>query len=146
MSALLEIRDLATHFATTTGTVKAVDGVSFDVHAGEIVGLVGESGSGKSTIGRAILGLTPVAGGSVSFGGHDISRRDAKAQREISKHLQVVFQDPYSSLNPARTVGRTMTEPLEIQGGLTRDGAVATVSELLNSVGLPEDAPDRYPP
>jgi len=124
----------------------AVDGVSFEVQPGETVGLVGESGSGKSTVGRAILGLAPAASGKIVFGGHDITHRTAKIQKSVSRYLQVIFQDPYSSLNPARTVGRTMTEPLEIQGGLTKDSAISTVSELLNSVGLPEDASDRYPP
>lgn len=147
--SLLSVRDLRVEYPGVGWGARpfvAVDGVTFEVRRGETVGLVGESGSGKSTIGRAILGLTPAAGGSISFGGHDITGRNAKVQREISKHLQVIFQDPYSSLNPARTVGKTMTEPLEIQGGLTKDRAIATVSELLASVGLPEDAPDRYPP
>lgn len=124
----------------------AVDGVSFTINPGETVGLVGESGSGKSTIGRAILGLTPVAGGSVEFAGHDITHRDAKTQKAVSRHMQVIFQDPYSSLNPARTVGRTMTEPLEIQQNIKNREAASIVAELLNSVGLPEDASDRYPP
>ena len=146
---LLKVKDLKVAYPGVGWGSKpfvAVDGVTFDVQAGETVGLVGESGSGKSTIGRAILGLTPVESGEIVFAGHDIHQRDAATQRNVSKHLQVIFQDPYSSLNPARTVGRTMTEPLEIQGGLTKDKAIATVEDLLDSVGLPEDSADRYPP
>jgi oligopeptide/dipeptide ABC transporter ATP-binding protein len=146
---LLSVRDLHVSYPSVGFRAKpfvAVDGVSFEIAQGETVGLVGESGSGKSTIGRAILGLTPVAAGEIVFGGHRITERDAATQKAVSRHLQVIFQDPYSSLNPARTVGRTMTEPLEIQGGLSRDSAITTVSRLLSSVGLPEDAADRYPP
>jgi peptide/nickel transport system ATP-binding protein len=146
---LLSVKDLHVAYPGVGWRAKpfvAVDGVSFDVAPGETVGLVGESGSGKSTIGRAILGLTPVASGEITFGGHDITRRDPATQKNVAKHLQVIFQDPYSSLNPARTVGKTMTEPLEVQGGLAKDSAITTVTDLLNSVGLPEDAADRYPP
>ena len=123
----------------------AVDGVNFTIEPGQTVGLVGESGSGKSTIGRAILGLVDVAAGQIDFHGHDITQRSRSVRKEVSRHLQSIFQDPYSSLNPARTVGLTMTEPIEIQGGLTRADAIETVSRLLVDVGLPDDAPDRYP-
>ena len=146
---LLSVKDLKVTYPGVgwrAAPFVAVDGVSFEVAPGETVGLVGESGSGKSTIGRAILGLTPVAAGEIRFGGHDITARNAATQRNVAKHLQVIFQDPYSSLNPARTVGKTMTEPLEIQGGLSKNSAISTVSELLSAVGLPEDAADRYPP
>lgn len=146
---LLEVEDLSVAYPGTGWRSKpfvAVDGVSFRVSAGETVGLVGESGSGKSTIGRAILGLTPVAGGRIAFRGHEITKRDIRSQKKVSRHLQVIFQDPYSSLNPARTVGKTMTEPLEVQGGLARQEAIATVADLLSQVSLPEDAADRYPP
>lgn len=127
-------------------TFAAVDDVSFEILPGQTVGLVGESGSGKSTIGRAILGLAPVAGGKIVFHGHDVTQRTRATQRELAQHLQVIFQDPYSSLNPARTVGRTMTEPLEVKAGLSRTDADEVVRDLLESVGLPDDSPNRYPP
>ena len=124
--------------------VQAVDGVSFSIMPGETVGLVGESGSGKSTIGRAVLGLQPLTEGRVRLAGRDITNLKAGSDTRIAKLMQVVFQDPYSSLNPSRTVGRTLSEPLEVQGAKARD-AVARIQSLLDSVGLPSDAAARYP-
>ncbi|MFT4081678.1 MAG: ATP-binding cassette domain-containing protein [Nocardioides sp.] len=145
---LLEVRDLAVEFKARGrrgAVVKAVDGVSFTVKRGETVGLVGESGSGKSTIGRAVLGLTRPARGSVHLDGRDITGYRAGADSSIAKRLQVVFQDPFSSLNPSRTIGRTLTEPLEIQGNLAATEAINQIQRLLDSVGLPKDAATRYP-
>ncbi|MCV2394387.1 ATP-binding cassette domain-containing protein [Actinotalea sp. M2MS4P-6] len=146
---LLKVEDLRVEYPGTgwrSAPFRAVDGVSFEIRRGETVGLVGESGSGKSTIGRAVLGLLEPAGGRIEFGGHDVTHRDRATQRQVSRRLQAIFQDPYSSLNPARTVGRTMVEPLEVQGGAARAGAVEKVASLLADVGLPEDSTDRYPP
>ena len=101
---LLEVRDLAVSYRGRRGGghIAALDGVSVTIAAGSTVGLVGESGSGKSTLGRAILGLAPVAGGSVCFDGTDITRASRRQRRALSREMQVVFQDPYGSLNPAR--------------------------------------------
>ena len=123
---------------------RAVDGVSLDIVAGETVGLVGESGSGKSTLGRAALGLAPVAAGSIRYQGREIAHLPRGERRALSADIQVVFQDPYSSLNPAMTVGDILAEPITAQGGGRRD-AIGRVRELLGQVGLPADSVDRYP-
>lgn len=123
---------------------KALHSVSIEVAQSETLGLVGESGSGKTTLGRAILGLAPVTAGKIEFLGRDISHATRGERRELSKDLQVVFQDPYTSLNPAMEVGQILAEPLEIQG---LDGAAARkrIAELLDQVGLPSDALHRMP-
>jgi peptide/nickel transport system ATP-binding protein len=148
MSELLEVRDLCVEFPVAGARrrrMRAVDGVSFSVAPGETVALVGESGSGKSTIGRSILGLNSVHSGSVVFDGRDITRRTARQQREIARDLQVVFQDPYSSLNPAKTIGDNLAEPLRAQGAVSTAQARERMEGLLRQVGLPEDSPERYP-
>jgi ABC-type glutathione transport system ATPase component len=124
-------------------TLRAVDDVSLSVARGETLGLVGESGSGKSTIGRAILGLAPVSAGTVRFDGHDITNAGRKERRKLGSALQVVFQDPYSSLNPAMTIGDILAEPITAGGG-DRRAAAQRVRELLASVGLPPDVESRY--
>ena len=123
----------------------AVDDVSFAVSPGETVGVVGESGSGKTTITRAILGLTAIRSGEVLFGGQDITSLDVAGRRRLYRQVQLVFQDPYSSLNPSRTVGRTLAEPLQAYG--EKDAAVVRtrVREMLERVQLPEGTADRYP-
>jgi ABC-type glutathione transport system ATPase component len=126
------------------GTFRAVDGVSLEIGAGETVGLVGESGSGKSTLGRAALGLAPVSEGSIRYQGREITHLARRQRRELSSDIQVVFQDPYSSLNPAMTVGAILAEPITAHGG-DRDAARERVGDLLGRVGLPADAADRYP-
>jgi peptide/nickel transport system ATP-binding protein len=124
----------------------AVNGVSLSIGTGETVGLVGESGSGKSTIGRAILGLTPVSAGTVTFDGADVTHWTSKQRRPLSSELQVVFQDPYSSLNPARTVGQTLAEGLRYQRDTVTSAQVGEkVRTTLQQVGLPADAATRFP-
>jgi peptide/nickel transport system ATP-binding protein len=146
VSPLLEVRDLAVRFRRgRRAPFTAVDGVSFAIEPGECVGLVGESGSGKTTIGRAILGLTPVAGGKICFQGRDIAHLKGKRRRALGVDLQVVFQNPYGSLNPARTIGDTLAEPLRVRRGLPRAQVGARVNEMLEHVGLPSDAARRYP-
>ena len=125
--------------------VHAVRNVSFDVNAGETVGLVGESGSGKSTISRAVLGLTPVTGGKILFDGRDITTASRSERRELSEYLSVVFQDPYSSLNPTRTIAQTLAEPLLVHRELERGTVNKQVGEALLRVGLGADAAARYP-
>ncbi|WP_062385548.1 ATP-binding cassette domain-containing protein [Demequina iriomotensis] len=123
---------------------RAVKGVSFDIRPGETVGLVGESGSGKTTIGRALLGLAPVSAGTLTFRGEDISHPTKQRRRELTRDIQVVYQDPYSSLNPSLTIGDSLTEPMIVRKISTKE-AGARVRELLDMVALPADAADRYP-
>jgi oligopeptide/dipeptide ABC transporter ATP-binding protein len=148
MNSLLEVRDLRVVYDSVRGDgspVAAVDGVSFDVEQGVTLGLVGESGSGKSTIGRAILGLTPATSGHIRFNGSDITPADKRARRALSRELQVVFQDPFGSLNPTRTIGDTIAEPIAVHERLSRSAARVRVRAMLERVGLPPDADRQYP-
>lgn len=144
---LLEVDDLVVEYPGKGFFAKpfrALHGVSIQIGQGETLGLVGESGSGKTTLGRAVLGLAPVSGGTVRFDGQDISHATRRDRRALSKDLQVVFQDPYTSLNPSLTVGDILSEPLGIQG-VTGAQARARVQELLDRVHMPRDAMDRLP-
>ncbi|GAA5196865.1 ATP-binding cassette domain-containing protein [Microbacterium jejuense] len=123
---------------------QALHGVSFDLSPGETLGLVGESGSGKTTLGRAVLGLAPVVSGTVRFDGRDITRLPARQRRALGREIQVVFQDPYSSLSPSMTIESILTEPLTAAGVHRRD-AQAKVVELLDRVGLPSASRTRLP-
>ncbi|MEV7574380.1 ATP-binding cassette domain-containing protein [Pseudarthrobacter sp. NPDC089323] len=125
--------------------VDVVHEVSFSIGKGETLALVGESGSGKSTIGKAIVGLTPVKSGSISLGGREITHMRGKARRLLASELQMIFQNPYGSLNPAMTVGSTLVEPLVAAGGLSRAEAGDRVAQLLHRVNLPADAAHRRP-
>ncbi len=142
---ILEVEDLKTHFALPHGTVRAVDGVSFSVRRGSIVGLVGESGSGKTTVGRSILRLVEPTGGAARFEGQDLLALGPKEMRAYRRRLQIIFQDPYSSLNPRMRVGAILAEALDTHGlakGAVRPGRIA---ELLTRVGLSPDHARRYP-
>jgi ABC-type glutathione transport system ATPase component len=143
---LLDVEDLVvTYRPRRFGTTfRALSGVSLHVEPGRTLGLVGESGSGKTTIGRAVLGLAPVTGGRIVFDGRDITAASRRERRALSGDLQVVFQDPYSSLNPTRTIGDILAEPLSVQGVSARD-ARTRVQELLDRVHLPADAMHRLP-
>lgn len=123
---------------------RALTDINISIGRGETLGLVGESGSGKTTLGRAILGLAPVTGGKISFDGKDISHATRKDRRVLSRDLQVVFQDPYTSLNPALEIGDILAEPLGVQG-MEPAAAKKRVKELLDQVGLPADAIHRLP-
>ena len=143
---LLQVRNLHRHYTGRSGTVvKAVDGVSFDVEAGETFGLVGESGCGKSTVARCVLRLIPPTSGEVRFDGEDLLAASPARMRELRKELQIVFQDPFSSLDPRMTVRSILREPLEIHRIGNRAQQEARVVELANLVGLNESALAKYP-
>jgi len=143
--ALLKIRDLFVHFDLGRHTVKAVDGVSLDIYEGETLGLVGESGCGKTTLGRAILRLTQLTSGQVFYRDQDLAHLSKREMRRQRRHLQIVFQDPYASLNPRMTVGQIVREPLETFGLARGKDADARVKELMRTVGLSERFIKRYP-
>lgn len=123
---------------------RALTDINITIKPGETLGLVGESGSGKTTLGRAVLGLAPVSQGSITFEGKDISHASRTERRKLGRDLQVVFQDPYTSLNPALQVGDILAEPLGVQGQ-SSSAARRRVRELLDQVGLPSDAVNRLP-
>jgi peptide/nickel transport system ATP-binding protein len=123
---------------------EVLHGVSLSIAPGEVLGLVGESGSGKTTIGRAVLGLVKPTGGTIKFQGEDITHATPSRRRALARDIQVVFQDPYSSLNPALTIGDILTEPLVVQGA-TRTEARKRIRGLLSQVELPADAAERLP-
>jgi oligopeptide transport system ATP-binding protein len=149
---LLEVRGLVKHFPITAGlfqrtvgAVRAVDGIDLTVRAGETLGLVGESGSGKTTVGRTILRLTDPTAGTIQFDGREISQLSRAELRPLRKEMQIIFQDPYASLNPRMTVGDVIREPLEIHGLARGKEADARVQELLRRVGLQPYHANRYP-
>jgi oligopeptide/dipeptide ABC transporter ATP-binding protein len=148
---VLEVRDLVKNFSikssagirTVRRTVQAVSGISFDIEHGQTVGLVGESGSGKTTVGRCVLRLIEPTGGSIKFKDHELIGMPAKALRSLRSQMQIVFQDPYASLDPKMTVGAAIAEPLDIQ---RVPGIHAhRVMELLELVGLAPDHAKRFP-
>lgn len=144
---LLRVDDLAVAYPRKgfrRGTTEILHGVSFEIAAGKTLGVVGESGSGKTTIGRAILGLAPITRGTVEFGGVDITHAGRSKRASLAADLQVVFQDPFSSLNPAMEIGQILSEPLQIQKVGAKEGR-ARVAELLDRVGLPSNAISRLP-
>jgi oligopeptide transport system ATP-binding protein len=151
--ALLEVNNLTMHFPLTqgiifqrqVGAVKAVDDVSFQVYEGETLGLVGESGCGKSTTGRAILQLYKPTAGEVLFDGQDLTKLDGGAMRRMRRHLQMIFQDPYASLNPRMTVGSIISEPMQIHNLVPKNQRNQRVQELLETVGLNPYFANRYP-
>jgi oligopeptide transport system ATP-binding protein len=151
--ALLVVRDLKKHFPVKKGilwereigAVKAVDGVSFEIPEGHTLGLVGESGSGKSTTGYCILRLLKPTSGSVRFMGKELLELDREDLRRMRREMQIVFQDPYSALDPRMTVGGIVAEPLEVHGIGTRRSRRETVRKLLEVVGFNPNYTNRYP-
>ena len=157
--ALLEVSDLRTLYSLRgsfldrlrgreAGSVKAVDGVSFDLRRGEVLGIVGESGSGKTTLGRTLLGLVEASGGSIRFEGNEIAGLKESRLRELRQRLQIVFQDPHASLNPALTIGASVGDPLRFHDLVSDEQELTLrVAEALERVGLtpPEQFVDKYP-
>jgi len=149
--ALVRVENLRVHFAPAArifgragNDIRAVDGVSFDIRRGETLGLVGESGCGKTTVGRTILRLYEPTDGRILFEDTDVASLSGKDMRRLRRRMQMVFQDPYSSLNPRQNIGNAIAEPLRVHG--TEGGDVeARVQQLLEVVGLPADARNRYP-
>src|SRR2546421_1115629 len=149
---LVQVRDLRTWFpikrgilSRTVGHVKAVDGVTFDVHAGKTLGLVGESGCGKPTVGRTILRLIPKPSGSVAYRGRDFYSYEGNELRRLRRHMQIIFQDPVSSLNPRMTVGNIIGEPIQVHGLAKGRDRNELVGQLLQRVGLDRSYASRYP-
>jgi peptide/nickel transport system ATP-binding protein len=147
MSSLLEVTDLVVEYpgkGFRAQPFRALKGVSIDIRPGETVGLVGESGSGKTTLGRAVLGLAPVTRGSIRYDGREIGSLKRRERRSLSDEIQVVFQDPYSSLNPSLTIEGILSEPLTARGVSGKE-AKTRVRDLLDRVGLPAGAATRLP-
>jgi oligopeptide/dipeptide ABC transporter ATP-binding protein len=149
---LVQVRDLVTHFTRRTGllgtgteTVQAVNGVSLDIPARGTLGLVGESGCGKTTLGRTILRLVEPTSGTVRFGGEDVHALDPSGLRRMRRRMQIIFQDPYASLNPRLSIGRAVREGIEVHRLAPRPEADRRVRQLLEEVGLTPDAASRYP-
>lgn len=138
---ILSVRGLTVHF----GGFRALNDVSFEIPTGSTLGLVGESGSGKTTIGKVILGQVRASAGSVIYKGEDITHAPRRRRRELGRDIQVIFQDPYSSLNPTRTIGQTLSEPLMAKGVTSREEIRRQIREILDIVGMPADTADRYP-
>lgn len=142
---LLTVRDLRVHFQVGDTTVRAVDGVDFSLQPGETLALVGESGCGKSTLARALVGLNPITSGVATLRGEALTGLSRKQLRRYRKELQLVFQDPYASLNPRFTIAETLAEPLLLHGKASRRDVDAKVCELLAQVGLDPELRRRYP-
>jgi ABC-type oligopeptide transport system ATPase subunit len=149
---LLQVRGLKKYFPiykglfrSLTGTVKAVDNVSFDLHAQETLGVVGESGCGKTTVGRSLLRLIEPTAGKATFMGKDIFELGSRELREYRRHMQIIFQDPYSSLNPRMTIGSIIGDALELHGIAKGDEKFDMSKELLLKVGLQASYINRYP-
>jgi len=150
---LLVVKNLVKHFpvneasifSNRRGVIRAVDGVSFSINQGETLGLVGESGCGKSTTGRVILRLIPPTSGEVFFQGRNLFSLKEEELRRLRREMQIIFQDPYSSLNPRMTIGQTLGEPLALHLGLQGKKAKTRIKELLRIVGLSAEDISRYP-
>lgn len=145
MSALLEVRDLKKYFKTPRGMLHAVDGINFSLEAGETLGVVGESGCGKSTLGRTILHLLDPTDGQIFFEGKDITNPRKSETVKLREKMQIIFQDPYSSLDPRKSVSEAIMEPLKIQGIMSKKEMAEEVRVLMETVGLAARFENTYP-
>ena len=143
---LLEVRNLKKYFSVPKGMLHAVDDVSFTIESGKTLGIVGESGCGKSTTGRAILRLEEPTSGEIIFDGEDITKLNKKQMRKMRRNMQLIFQDPFSSLNPRKTVSQTIEEPIKLAGLIPdKDERFMRVLQLMDTVGLVERLVNTYP-
>ena len=145
MEPLLEVRDLKKYFNTPAGPLHAVDGVSFTLEAGKTLGVVGESGCGKSTLGRTILHLLDSTDGTILFEGKDVTDVNRKELIALREDMQLIFQDPYSSLDPRKTVSQTISEPLRVQGKLSKAEIAEKTKSIMGTVGLSDRFANSYP-
>ena len=145
MSNIIEVQHLKKYFNTSSGTLHAVDDVSFGIEEGETLGVVGESGCGKSTLGRVILHLLDSTDGKILYRGEDITQVDREKMSELRKSMQIIFQDPFASLNPRMTVYQTIREPMDIAGGFSKEEIDKRVYELMDPVGLARRLVNAYP-
>ncbi len=145
MSAILEVKNLKKYFDTPKGKLHAVDNVSFSIEKGKTLGVVGESGCGKSTLGRTILHLLESTDGQIIFEGEDITHVNKKKLKEVREKMQMIFQDPFASLNPRMSVRQTIMEPLILKGGMTKAEMEEKTAQLMQTVGLAERLADSYP-
>jgi peptide/nickel transport system ATP-binding protein len=143
--SLLAVAEVRTHFVTARGLLRAVDGVSFEIARGGTVGLVGESGCGKSTLGRTVLNLTPATSGSVRFDGAELVGLSHRGMQPFRRRMQMIFQDPFGSLNPRHTIGEILTAPLTVHGVGARADRAGRVAKIIDTVGLPAASVNRYP-
>lgn len=146
MSALIEVKNLCKYFSTGKGTLRAVENISFSLEKGKTLGVVGESGCGKSTLIRTILGLLPATGGDIFFNGENITHAKGRRRKELRKEMQIIFQDPFSSLDPRMNVRSQIFEPLKIANpGMKKDELNARLSELMETVGIAPHFEMAYP-
>lgn len=147
---LLEIRDVKKYFPVKKVhgkeiTVKAVDSINLKINQGEIVGLVGESGCGKSTLGKSILKLHEITGGHILFHGEDITNYNERQMRPLREKIQIIFQDPYASLNPKKKIVQSVMAPLDVAGKYTKEEKLEKVRKILREVGLSDKYLEKYP-
>lgn len=145
MSTILEVKDLQKYFKVNAGTLHAVDGVSFSIEEGETLGVVGESGCGKSTLGRVVLHLLDNTGGQIIYKGEDVTHVTREKLSALRRDMQIIFQDPFSSLNPRMTVHQIIAEPMQIAGDIDKSEIDRRVTEMMDTVGLASRFANSYP-